>query len=45
MDVKRTRTRTERLVSHCHRAVGAVDRGWKATALGVSIVLATALVP
>ncbi|MFC7078476.1 MULTISPECIES: hypothetical protein [Haloarcula] len=45
MDVKRSRTRTERLVSRCRRKVLAVDRGWKATALGVTIVLATTLAP
>lgn len=44
MDAKRLRTRTGSLLSRYRRLFGAVDRGWKATALGVSIVLATALV-
>jgi hypothetical protein len=45
MDVKRSSTRTESLVTRCRRRVAAADRGWKATALGITIVLATTLVP
>jgi hypothetical protein len=37
-------SRFEDLVARCGRAVRGADRGWKATALGVAIVLLTTFV-
>jgi hypothetical protein len=37
-------SRFEDLVARCGRAVRGADRGWKATALGVTIVLLAAFV-
>lgn len=45
MDGIRLSVRIECLVTRCRRRIIAADRGWKATVLGVAIVIATTLVP
>ncbi|MDS0282738.1 hypothetical protein [Haloarcula onubensis] len=37
-------TRTSSVLARWRRIVATADRGWKATALGVAIVVATAVV-
>ncbi|MFD1599633.1 hypothetical protein [Halobellus rarus] len=41
---RRARTRIDDLVTWCRHTATAADRGWKATALGVAIVLLTVFV-
>lgn len=45
MDESRSSPQIESLVNGCRRKVVAADRGWKATVIGVAIVIATTLIP
>ncbi|MEA1931651.1 hypothetical protein [Halohasta litorea] len=40
----RSRSRTDSLSTRCRRVVMTADRGWKATALGLLIVLSLSMV-